>query len=101
MLAPCSTKYLPAGYHIDTGGSIEEAGKANAALLPVFPVMLLLMMIVIILQVRSFSSMAFTSIGGTLGGTVLTLVFLPALYALWHRIGPHGPASAPARPLAA
>jgi multidrug efflux pump subunit AcrB len=99
MLAPCSTKYLPAGYHIDTDGSIEEAGKANAALLPVFPVMLI--MIVIILQVRSFSSMAFTSIGGTLGGTVLTLVFLPALYALWHRIGPHGPAPAPARPLAA
>ena len=176
---------LPAGYHIDMAGSIEEAGKANAALLPIFPIMFLLMMIVIILQVRSFSAMAivlltaplgligvvptllltgqpfgfnailglialsgilmrntliligqiqenqdrgldpfnalveatvqrsrpviltalaavlafvpltesvfwgamaFTLIGGTLGGTVLTLVFLPALYALWHRI---------------
>jgi len=33
-----------------------------------------------------WGAMAFTLIGGTLGGTVLTLVFLPALYALWHRI---------------
>jgi len=35
-----------------------------------------------------WGAMAFSLIGGTLGGTVLTLVFLPALYALWHRIGP-------------
>ena len=178
---------LPAGYHIAMGGSIEEAGKANAALAPIFPIMILLMMIVIILQVRSFSAMtivlltaplgligvvptllltgqpfgfnailglislagilmrntliligqihdaeqhgrtafdavveatvqrsrpviltalaavlafvplthsvfwgamAFTLIGGTLVGTILTLIFLPALYALWYRIKP-------------
>ncbi|MCW6532225.1 efflux RND transporter permease subunit [Sphingomonas sp. MMSM20] len=178
---------LPSGYHIDMGGSIEEAGKANAALAPIFPIMILLMMIVIILQVRSFSAMtivlltaplgligvvptllltgqpfgfnailglislagilmrntliligqiheneehgrtpfdavveatvqrfrpviltalaavlafvplthsvfwgamAFTLIGGTLVGTILTLVFLPALYSLWYRIKP-------------
>ncbi|MBO9670738.1 MAG: efflux RND transporter permease subunit [Sphingobium sp.] len=176
---------LPSGYRIDMGGSIEEAGKANAALAPVFPIMILLMMIVIMLQVRQFSAMtivlltaplgligvvptllltgqpfgfnailglislagilmrntliligqiheneqhgrkpfdavveatvqrsrpviltalaavlafvplthsvfwgamAFTLIGGTLIGTILTLVFLPALYALWYRI---------------
>lgn len=180
-------KSLPAGYRIDMGGSIEEAAKANAALAPIFPIMIVLMMIVIILQVRSLSamwivlltaplgligvvptllltgtpfgfnailglialagilmrntliligqirdnqnegmspydsvveatvqrsrpviltalaavlafvplissvfwgSMAITLIGGTLGGTVLTLVFLPALYALWFRIMP-------------
>jgi len=178
---------LPTGHHIDMAGSIEEAGKANAALAPIFPIMIVLMMIVIILQVRSLSamaivlltaplglvgvvptllvtgqpfgfnailglialagilmrntliligqihdhekegmdpydavveatvqrsrpviltalaavlafvplissvfwgSMAVTLIGGTLGGTVLTLVFLPALYALWFRIRP-------------
>jgi hypothetical protein len=27
-------------------------------------------------------------IGGTFGGTVLTLVFLPALYAIWFKIDP-------------
>jgi len=178
---------LPSGYHIDMAGSIEEAGKANAALALIFPIMIVLMMVVIILQVRSLSamaivlltaplgligvvptllvtgqpfgfnailglialagilmrntliligqihdherdgmdpydavveatvqrsrpviltamaavlafvplissvfwgSMAVTLIGGTLGGTVLTLVFLPALYALWFRIRP-------------
>lgn len=178
---------LPGGYHIQMGGSIEEAGKANAALAPIFPIMLLLMMIVIMLQVRQFSAMAivlltaplglvgvvptllisgqpfgfnailglialagilmrntlilidqihenekqgrtpfdavveatvqrsrpviltalaavlafvplthsvfwgamaFTLIGGTAVGTILTLIFLPALYALWYRIRP-------------
>ena len=187
---------LPAGYYIAIGGSIEEAGKANSALAPIFPIMILLMMIVIILQVRRFSdmaivlltaplgligvvptllltgqpfgfnailglialagilmrntliligqiqdnlrhgltpfdalveatvqrsrpviltalaavlafvplttsvfwgAMAFTLIGGTLGGTIMTLVFLPALYALWYRIK----ADEPGQPVAA
>ncbi|KTF68270.1 efflux RND transporter permease subunit [Sphingomonas sp. HT-1] len=35
-----------------------------------------------------WGSMAITLIGGTLGGTILTLLFLPALYALWFRIRP-------------
>ncbi|UPG88061.1 efflux RND transporter permease subunit [Luteibacter aegosomaticola] len=35
-----------------------------------------------------WGSLAFTLIGGTIGGTVLTLLFLPALYALWYRIKP-------------
>jgi hypothetical protein len=39
--------------------------------------------------------MAFTLIGGTLGGTVVTLVFLPALYALWYRITPDEQGSPP------
>lgn len=30
--------------------------------------------------------MAFTLIGGTLAGTILTLLFLPTLYAIWFRI---------------
>ena len=178
-------KDLPEGYRIDMAGSIEESAKANAALAPIFPIMFVFMMIVIILQVRSLStmwivlltaplgligvvptllvtgapfgfnailglialagilmrntliligqirenqeqgmspydsvveatvqrsrpviltalaavlafvplissvfwgSMAITLIGGTLGGTILTLLFLPALYALWYRI---------------
>ncbi|HEY4089957.1 MAG TPA: efflux RND transporter permease subunit [Luteibacter sp.] len=35
-----------------------------------------------------WGSLAFTLIGGTIGGTVLTLLFLPALYAIWYRIKP-------------
>ena len=33
-----------------------------------------------------WGSMAVTLIGGTAGGTVLTLIFLPALYAIWFRV---------------
>jgi len=35
-----------------------------------------------------WGTLAYTLIGGTFAGTVLTLVFLPALYAIWFRIGP-------------
>jgi multidrug efflux pump subunit AcrB len=186
QLAPI-TASLPAGYKIETSAALEEAGKANAALAAVFPLMIILMMVVIIFQVRSLSAMAmvlltaplalvgvvptllifhqpfgfnailgliglagiimrntlilvgqihqnekdgldpfhavveatvqrarpviltalaavlafipltfsvfwgslaFTLIGGTIGGTALTLVFLPALYAIWYRIRP-------------
>ncbi len=182
---------LPAGYRIEVAGSIEESGKANRALLPIFPIMIALTLITIIFQVRSISAMlmvfataplgligvvptlllfrqpfginalvglialsgilmrntliligqirdnekaglapfdavveatvqrarpviltalaamlafiplthsvfwgtlAYTLIGGTFAGTVLTLVFLPALYAIWFKIRP-----APAR----
>lgn len=178
---------LPAGYRIEQGGSIEESGKANGALAPLFPIMIALTLITIIFQVRSISAMtmvfataplgligvvptllafhqpfginalvglialsgilmrntliligqirtneqdglapfdavveatvqrarpviltalaamlafipltqsvfwgtlAYTLIGGTFAGTVLTLVFLPAMYAIWFRIRP-------------
>ncbi|MET0361344.1 MAG: efflux RND transporter permease subunit [Sphingobium sp.] len=44
-----------------------------------------------------WGSLAFTLIGGTIGGTALTLVFLPALYAIWFRIRHEqcGPSAAP------
>ncbi|MEM6049510.1 efflux RND transporter permease subunit [Erwinia sp. P7711] len=178
---------LPAGYRIEQAGSIEESGKATKAMLPLFPVMIALTLLIIILQVRSMSAMvmvfltaplgligvvptlllfnqpfginalvglialsgilmrntliltgqihhneqegltpfdavveatvqrarpvlltamaailafiplthsvfwgtlAYTLIGGTFGGTLITLVFLPAMYAIWFRIRP-------------
>ncbi|HII4349641.1 TPA: efflux RND transporter permease subunit [Enterobacter cloacae] len=178
---------LPAGYRIDMAGSIEESGKATQAMIPLFPIMIALTLLIIILQVRSISAMvmvfltaplgligvvpvllifnqpfginalvglialsgilmrntliligqidhnqkeglepfqavveatvqrarpvlltamaavlafiplthsvfwgtlAYTLIGGTLGGTIITLVFLPAMYAIWFRIRP-------------
>lgn len=33
-----------------------------------------------------WGTLAYTLIGGTLGGTMITLVFLPAMYAIWFRI---------------
>lgn len=178
---------LPRGYRIEVGGNIEDSAKANSALAPIFPIMILLTLLVIVVQVRSISamtmvfltaplgligavpvlllfqqpfgfnailgliglsgilmrntliligqihtnqqegldihravveatvqrarpviltalaavlafipltqsvfwgSMAYTLIGGTAGGTVLILIFLPALYAIWFKVQP-------------
>jgi multidrug efflux pump subunit AcrB len=65
-LAPIVAK-LPAGYRIEMAGPIEESAKANAALALVFPVMLLAMLGIIMLQVRSFSTMAMVVLTGPLG----------------------------------
>ncbi|MGN6461715.1 MAG: efflux RND transporter permease subunit, partial [Pseudolabrys sp.] len=58
---------LPAGYSIAMGGSIEEATKANDALGKIFPAMIAAMLIVVILQVRSFSTMAMVMLTAPLG----------------------------------
>ncbi|HDK6134471.1 TPA: efflux RND transporter permease subunit [Klebsiella variicola] len=188
---------LPPGYRIETAGSIEESGKATRAMVPLFPIMIALTLLIIILQVRSLSAMvmvfltaplgligvvptlllfnqpfginalvglialsgilmrntliligqihhneqagldpfhavveatvqrarpvlltalaailafiplthsvfwgtlAYTLIGGTLGGTIMTLIFLPAMYAIWFRIRPQPPADAVQHP---
>ncbi len=65
-LAPLR-KALPENYHIEIAGSIEEAKKANSALAPLFPIMLLLMLAVIIIHVRSFSAMWMVMLTGPLG----------------------------------
>ncbi|MGR6771463.1 efflux RND transporter permease subunit [Pectobacterium brasiliense] len=35
-----------------------------------------------------WGTLAYTLIGGTFGGTIITLVFLPAMYAIWFKIRP-------------
>ncbi|WP_047787708.1 efflux RND transporter permease subunit, partial [Variovorax paradoxus] len=42
-----------------------------------------------------WGALAYTLIGGTFAGTILTLVFLPAMYSIWFRIKP-GNATQPA-----
>jgi len=58
---------LPDNYRIEMAGSIEEAKKANSALAPLFPIMILLTLAVIIIQVRSFSAMWMVMLTGPLG----------------------------------
>ena len=67
---------LPEGYHIDTGGSVEEAAKANKALVAVFPLMLVATLTILMLQVRSFSTMFMVFATAPLGlvGAVPTLL---------------------------
>lgn len=35
-----------------------------------------------------WGTLAYTLIGGTFGGTIMTLVFLPAMYAIWFKVRP-------------
>lgn len=58
---------LPAGYRIEMGGNIEESLKANTALVKIFPLMVAAMLIVIIFQVRSLSTMTMVMLTGPLG----------------------------------
>ena len=74
-LAPVMAR-LPDGYRIELGGSIEEAAKANGALAPVFPIMLLVTLLILVIQTRSLSGMAMVALTAPLGliGTVPTLL---------------------------
>ncbi len=55
---------MPNGYRIETGGSIEESAKGNDSLAAVFPIMLITMLVLLMIQLQSFAK--------------LTLVFLTA-----------------------
>ena len=67
---------LPVGYRIEMGGNIEELLKANNALVKIFPMMIAATLIVIILQVRSLSTMTMVMMTAPLGlvGVVPTLI---------------------------
>jgi multidrug efflux pump subunit AcrB len=58
---------LPHGYRIETGGSIEESAKANAALAAVFPVMAIVMLTLLMIQLQSFSRLALVFVTAPLG----------------------------------
>jgi multidrug efflux pump subunit AcrB len=80
---------LPAGYRIEQGGSIEESGKANRALAPLFPIMIALMLITIILQVRSISAMAMVFATAPLGliGVIPTLLLFQQPFGINALVG--------------
>lgn len=58
---------LPPGYRIETGGSIEESAKANASLAAVFPVMIIVMLTLLMIQLQSFSRLALVLATAPLG----------------------------------
>lgn len=45
-----------------------------------------------------WGTLAYTLIGGTLAGTILTLVFLPAMYSIWFKIKPESSAPLTEKP---
>jgi multidrug efflux pump len=58
---------LPYGYRIETGGAIDESVKANRALVAVFPVMVIAMLTLLMVQLQSFSRLALVFVTAPLG----------------------------------
>jgi multidrug efflux pump subunit AcrB len=67
---------LPDRYKIEIGANAEESAKANDALGKVFPMMIVCMLVVIMLQVRSLPALAMTMLTAPLGvaGVVPALI---------------------------
>ncbi|WP_241069766.1 efflux RND transporter permease subunit [Achromobacter insuavis] len=80
---------LPSGYRIEQAGSIEESGKATIAMLPLFPIMLAVTLLIIILQVRSLSAMIMVFLTSPLGliGVVPTLLLFQKPFGINALVG--------------
>jgi multidrug efflux pump subunit AcrB len=69
---------LPPGYRIDIGGTVEESGKADAAIQALLPITAALMLIFTMLQMRSFSGtfmVLATAPLGVVGAVIALLLF--------------------------
>jgi multidrug efflux pump subunit AcrB len=88
QLQPVMEK-LPSGYRIEQAGSIEESGKATVAMLPIFPIMLAVTLLIIILQVRSIAAMVMVFMTSPLGliGVVPTLILFQQPFGINALVG--------------
>ena len=69
---------LPAGYHLEISGAVEQSGKANASIQKLQPVMVAFMLIFIMLQMRSFAGtfiVVATAPLGLIGAVAALLLF--------------------------
>lgn len=80
---------LPVGYRIEQAGSVEESAKATKAMLPLFPIMIALTLLIIILQVRSMSAMVMVFLTAPLGliGVVPTLLLFQQPFGINALVG--------------
>ncbi|SEP85771.1 Multidrug efflux pump subunit AcrB [Solimonas aquatica] len=80
---------LPEGYRIVEGGAIEESAKASEAMLPLFPIMLAITLLVIVVQVRSLSAMVMVFLTAPLGliGVVPTLLLFQQPFGINALVG--------------
>ena len=88
QLQPIMEK-LPSGYRIVEAGSIEESDKATVAMLPIFPIMLAITLLIIILQVRSLAGMVMVFLTSPLGliGVVPTLLLFQQPFGINALVG--------------
>ncbi|MCB5185323.1 efflux RND transporter permease subunit [Methylobacillus gramineus] len=80
---------LPAGYKINVAGAIEESEKATNALLPLFPIMIAVTLLILILQVRSIAAMVMVFATSPLGliGVVPTLLLFQQPFGINALVG--------------
>ncbi|MES2072412.1 MAG: efflux RND transporter permease subunit [Pseudomonadota bacterium] len=88
QLQPIMDK-LPGGYRIEQAGAIEESGKATTAMLPLFPIMLAITLLIIIFQVSSISAMVMVFLTSPLGliGVVPTLILFQQPFGINALVG--------------
>ena len=69
-------RQLPVGYKIVEGGSVEESAKGQGSVLAVFPLMMILMVTVLMIQMQNFSRLFLVCSVAPLGviGVVLALL---------------------------
>ena len=67
---------LPFGYRIDVGGSVEESAKGESSIQAMMPVMLLALTLILMLYLKSFSSLFMVMITAPLGliGAVAAMI---------------------------
>ncbi len=80
---------LPPGYRIEAGGAIEESSKSNIALFAVFPLMFVVMLLILMVQVQSFSRLFMVFLTGPLGliGVVPALLLFQAPFGFVALLG--------------
>jgi multidrug efflux pump subunit AcrB len=80
---------LPAGYRIEEGGAIEESDKANKALFAVFPAMFAVTLLLLMMQLQSFSRLFMVFMTGPLAiiGVVPALLIFQAPFGFVALLG--------------
>ncbi|MCE0731533.1 efflux RND transporter permease subunit [Halomonas sp. G15] len=71
-------EHLPAGYQLQIGGSVEQSAKAEASIQALQPLMVVLMLVFIMLQMRSFAGtfiVMATAPLGLIGAVAALLLF--------------------------
>ncbi len=82
-------KTLPLGYHITIGGSIESSKKAQDAINSVYPIMLIVVVTLLMLQLNSFKRSILVVATAPLGmiGVTLSLILLNAPFGFVALLG--------------
>jgi len=58
---------LPAGYRLEIGGAVEESQKGNASIFALFPLMLIAMLTLLMIQLQNFSRLVLVFLTAPLG----------------------------------